>query len=323
MRLLAKSILTLLAAATSAALAQSPSFPSKPVRIVVAFPAGGGVDIVARVLSPKLIEAWGQQVLVDNRAGASGTIGTEFAARSAPDGHTLFLGTLGNLSVNQHLYPKMTVDPLRDFAPVTQVVAVHFVMVAHPLLAASNVRELIALAEAQPGKINYSSSGPGGAPHLAGELLKSMAKVNLVHIPYKGSAPSFLDLLGGRVSLTFDSLVQALPYVRDGRLKALAVLGAARSPLLPEVPTVAESGLPGYELTNWFGLVAPAATPREIVAKTHGDVARVLLDPAVSQTLSAMGATVIGNTPGEFGAVMRDESAKWGKLIKEANIRAE
>jgi tripartite-type tricarboxylate transporter receptor subunit TctC len=312
-----------LAGAAGAFAQSAESFPSKPVRIVVAFPPGGGTDIVARLLAPKLADAWGQQVLVDNRGGASGTIGTELAARAAPDGTTVLLGTLGNLAVNPHLYPKMTVDPLRDFAPVTQVVAVHFVLVAHPSLAASNVRELIALARAHPGTINYSSSGPGGAPHLAGELFKSMAKVDLVHVPYKGSAPSFQDLLGGQVSLTFDSLVQALPYVRDGRLKALAVLGSARSPLLPDVPTVAESGLPGYELTNWFGLVAPAATPRETVAKLHADVVRVLQDASIAQRLAEMGASVIGNTPEEFGAVMRADSAKWGRLIRETNIKAD
>src|SRR5262249_37831133 len=178
-------------------------------------------------------------------------------AHAAPDGTTLFLGTLGNLAVNQHLYPKMTVDPLRDFAPVTQVVAVHFVMVANPSVPARNVSELIALAKAEPGTINYSSSGPGGAPHVEGELLKSMAGVDIVHVPYKGSAPSFQDLLGGRVSFTCDSLVQALPYIRDGRLKALAVLGAARTPLLPDVPTLGGT-LPGYELHHWLGLVAPA-----------------------------------------------------------------
>jgi tripartite-type tricarboxylate transporter receptor subunit TctC len=304
----------------SSAFAQS--FPAKPVHIVVAFPPGGGTDIVARLLSPGLTNAWGQQVVVDNRAGASGTIGTEFAARAAPDGHTLFLGTLGNLAVNQHLYPKMTVDPLRDFAPITQVVAVHFVMVANPSLPARNVSELIALARSQPGKINYSSSGPGGAPHLAGELFKSMAKVDLVHVPYKGSAPSFQDLLGGQVSLTCDSLVQALPYIRDGRLVALAVLGATRSPLLPDVPTVGEA-VPGYELTNWFGLVAPAATPRAIVARVHADVVKVLKDPAIADRLSGMGATAIGNEPAEFGAVMRADSDKWGKLIREAHIKAE
>jgi tripartite-type tricarboxylate transporter receptor subunit TctC len=304
----------------SGAFAQS--FPAKPVHIVVAFPPGGGTDIVARLLSPGLTNAWGQQVVVDNRAGASGTIGTEFAARAAPDGHTLFLGTLGNLAVNQHLYPKMTVDPLRDFAPITQVVAVHFVMVANPSLPARKVSELIALARSQPGKINYSSSGPGGAPHLAGELFKSMAKVDLVHVPYKGSAPSFQDLLGGQVSLTCDSLVQALPYIRDGRLVALAVLGAARSPLLPDVPTVGET-VPGYELTNWFGLVAPAATPGAIVARVHADVVKVLKDPAIADRLSGMGATAIGNEPAEFGAVMRADSDKWGKLIREAHIKAE
>jgi tripartite-type tricarboxylate transporter receptor subunit TctC len=315
------AIVALLAVAMGAsALAQT--FPAKPVRIVVAFPAGGGVDIVARLLAPKLAEAWGQQVIVDNRAGASGVIGTEFAARSAPDGHTLLMGTLGNLSVNPHLIAKMPVDPLRDFAPITQVVAVHFVLVAHPSLPARNITELIALARSRPGEINYSSSGPGGAPHLAGELFKSIAKVNLVHVPYKGSAPSFQDLLGGQVSLTFDSLVQALPYVRDKRLNALAVLGAERSPLLPEVPTVAES-LPSYELTNWFGLVAPAAVPRAIVGKVHADVVKVLQDAGVSEKLSAMGATAVGNTPEQFGAMMRADSEKWGRLIREANIRAE
>ena len=314
-------IAALFAVATGAsALAQT--FPAKPVRIVVAFPAGGGTDIVARLLAPKLTELWGQQVLVDNRAGASGVIGTEFAARSAPDGHTLFLGTLGNLAVNPHLIEKMPVDPLRDFAPVTQVVAVHFVMVAHPSLPARNVDELIALARSRPGEINYSSSGPGGAPHLAGELFKSMAKVNLVHVPYKGSAPSFQDLLGGQVSLTCDSLVQALPYIRDKRLVALAVLGAARSPLLPGVPTVAES-LPGYELTNWFGLVAPAAVPGAIIARIHADVVKVLQDAGIAERLSTMGATAVGNTPEQFGATMRADSEKWGRLIREANIRAE
>ena len=314
-----------LAAALAALLAQAAaaqSFPSKPVRIVVAFPAGGGTDIVARLLAPRLTDAWGQQVIVDNRAGASGVIGTEFAARSVADGTTLFLGTLGNLAVNQHLYPKMTVDPLRDFAPVTQVVAVHFAMVANPSVPARNVSELIALAKSRPGEINYSSSGPGGAPHLAGELFKTMAGVDIVHVPYKGSAPSFQDLLGGRVSFTCDSLVQALPYIRDGRLKALAVLGAARTPLLPDVPTVGET-LPGYELTNWFGLVAPAATPAPVVAKVHDDVVKQLRDPAIAEKLSGMGATAIGNTPAEFGAVMKADSEKWGKLIREAHVKAE
>jgi tripartite-type tricarboxylate transporter receptor subunit TctC len=292
------------------------------VRIIVAFPPGGGVDIVARAVGPKLTEIWRQQVIVDNRAGASGMIGTEFAARAAPDGHTIFIGTLGNLAVNPHLFPKMAVDPLRDFVPVTLLVAVHFVMVAHPSLPARNVKELIALARARPGQINYSSSGAGGAPHLGGELFKVMAKVDLVHVPYKGSGPSFQDLLGGHVSMTFDSLVQSLPYIKSGKLKALAVLGKMRSPLLPEVPTVAET-VPGYDLTNWFGLVAPAATPREIIAKLNEDWAKVLLNPEVRTKLSGMGADVVGNKPEEFGAFMKAETAKWAKLVKEAHIRAE
>jgi tripartite-type tricarboxylate transporter receptor subunit TctC len=303
--------------------AQAPAaFPVKPVRIIVAFPPGGGTDIVARIVAARLSEGWGQQVLVDNRAGASGVIGTELAARAAPDGYTWLMGTMGNLTVNQHLY-KMAIDPQRDLTALTQVVAVHFVMVAHPSLPAKNVKELIALARARPGQINYSSSGPGGAPHLGGELFKSMAKVDLLHIPYKGSGPSFTDLLGGQVSLTFDSLVQSLPYIKAGKLNALAVLGPKRSPLLPQTPTVAQSGVPGYELTNWFGLAVPAATPRELIARLHADVAKVLAQPEVREKLQGMGADAIGSRPEEFAAFMRAETAKWARVIREANIRAE
>jgi tripartite-type tricarboxylate transporter receptor subunit TctC len=299
------------------------TFPVKPVRIIVAFPPGGGTDIVARLVAQKLSDAWGQQAIVENRAGASGVIGTEAAARAAPDGYTWFMGTMGNLTVNQHLYAKMPVDPLRDFTALSQVVAVHFVMVSHPSLPAKNVKELIALAKAHPGQINYSSSGPGGAPHLAGELLKKMAGINLMHIPYKGSGPSFTDLLGGQVSLTCDSLVQALPYIKAGKLNALAVLGSKRSPLLPNVPTVAESGVPGYELTNWFGLVLPAATPRDLVNRLYGDVSKALAPADIRDKLQAMGADVIGSRPEQFAAFMRAESAKWAKVIKDAHIRAE
>lgn len=320
MRKWSSLILLPLLAALGSAHAQN--FPVRSVRIIVAFPAGGGTDIVARIISPRLTEMWGQQVIVENRAGASGVIGTEAAARSAPDGHTLFMATMGNATVNQHLYAKMPVDPLRDLAPVSQVVAVHFVMVAHPSLPARSIKELIALARSKPGEINYSSSGPGGAPHLGMELFKSMAKVDLVHIPYKGSGPSFADLLGGQVSLTSDSLVQALPYVRDNRLRALGVLGAKRSPLLPDVPTIAET-VPGYELTNWFGLLVPAGTPRDLVSRINAAVVKVLQQSDVRERLVAMGADVVGSSPDEFGAFMQAESAKWAKVIKEAHIRAE
>jgi tripartite-type tricarboxylate transporter receptor subunit TctC len=297
-------------------------FPSKPVRIIVAFPPGGGTDIVARAMGPRLTEIWNQPVVVENRAGASGVIGTEIAAHAPPDGHTLFMGTLGNFTANQYLYAKMPVDPLRDLAPLSQVVAVHFVMVAHPSLPAKNVKELIALAKAHPGQINYSSSGPGGAPHLGVELFKSMAKVDLVHIPYKGSGPSFVDLLAGQVSLTCDSVLQSLPYIKAGRLRALAVLGSKRTAVLPEVATVGET-VPGYELTNWFGLAVPVATPRDLVNRLYGDLSKVMQQAEFKDRISNMGADVIGSTPDQFGAFMKAESAKWGKVIREAHIRAE
>jgi len=266
---------------------------------------------------------WGQQVLVENRAGASGIIGTEAAARSAPDGYTLFMGTMGNLTVNRHLFPKMTVDPLKDFAPITDVVAVHFVMVAHPSVPAKNVKELIALARARPGQVTYGSSGAGGAPHLAGELLKMMAKLDLQHVPYKGSAQSAQDLMGGQIMLGFDSILQNLPQIRSGRLKALAVLGKVRSPTMPDVPTMAESGVPGYDLTNWFGLVLPAATPPDISRKIAGDVIKALALQDVRAKFTEMGATVVGDSQQEFAAYMRAESEKWAKVIKVAGIRAE
>jgi tripartite-type tricarboxylate transporter receptor subunit TctC len=299
------------------------AFPTKPVKVIVAFPPGGGTDIVARLIAPRLGDTWGQPVIVENRAGAAGVIGTEAAARAEPDGHTLFMATMGNMTANQHLYPSMTVDPLRAFAPITKVVDVHFVFMANPTLAANNVQELIALAKRRPGEIAYSSSGAGGAPHLAMELFKRQAGVNLTHVPYKGSAPSITDLMGGRVMLSMDSLVQSLPHIKAGRLKALAVLGPKRSALLPDVPTVAESGLPGYALTNWFGLLAPAATPPDRIAKLHDDVVAVLRDAEIRRKIEALGADVVGNSPEEFGAAMRAESAQWAEIIRSAGIKAQ
>src|SRR3954454_20572315 len=252
------------------------AFPSKPVKIIVAFPPGGGTDIVARVVGARLSDVWSQPVVVENRAGASGTIGTEIAARADPDGYTLFMATMGNMTANQHLYPNMAVDPLRAFAPVTKVVDVHFVLLANPSLPAKGVQELIEVAKQRPGEIAYSSSGAGGAPHLAMELFKRRGGIDLQHVPYKGSGPSFNDLIGGRVMLTMDSLVQSLPHIKAGRLKALAVLGPKRTVLLPDVPTISESGVPGYALTIWFGLVAPAGTSKEVLSKINSDVRRIL-----------------------------------------------
>lgn len=322
-RIHAVAVSMLALALLDAGAAGAQAYPSRLVRIIVAFPAGGGTDITARVLAEKLSGTWGQQVIVENRAGASGMIGTEAAARAAPDGHTLFMGTMGNLTVNKHLFPQMSVDPIRDFAPITNVVAVHFVMVAHPSVPAKNVKELIALAKKQPGQITYGSSGAGGAPHLAGEMLKMLAKIDIQHVPYKGSALSAQDLMGGQIMLGFDSILQNLPQVRSGRLKALAVLGRVRSPTMPDVPTVAESGVPGYDLTNWFGLVLPVATPGSVSKKIADDAIKALALPDVRARFSDMGATVVGDSPAEFGAYLRAESAKWANVIKVGGIRAQ
>jgi len=322
MRFMMKAITAAVCAALSCAV-MAQSFPAKPVRIVVPFPPGGGVDIVARVVGPKLSAQYGQQVIVENRAGAAGIIGTEFAARAAPDGYTWAIATLGNLAANKHLYARMTVDPLKDLAAVTQVVDVHFVMVAHPSLPAKTVPQLIALAKARPGEITYASSGAGGAPHLGGELFNRLAGVKITHVPYKGSGPSFADLLGGHVSLTYDSMLQALPYIRDKKLVALGVLGAKRAAALPDVPTIAEQGVKGYELTNWFGLVVPAATPKDLIVRIHGDFTKVLQDREIRDRIAGMGADVVGNSPEQFAAFWRNESEKWGRVIREAGIRAE
>ncbi|ANN76397.1 Bug family tripartite tricarboxylate transporter substrate binding protein [Bordetella flabilis] len=317
-----RAALVLAAVACSVGVAQAETFPDKPVRMVVAFPAGGGTDIVARLIAERLTARWGQQVIVDNRGGAGGVIGTEIAARSAPDGYTIFMATLGNLSINPHLY-KMNVDPIKDLAPISNVVDVNFVLVANPSFPAKTVKDLIESARKQPGQINFSSSGVGGAPHLAGELFNEMAGVKLTHVPYKGSAPSFTDLIGGQVAVTFDSLVQALPYIQAGKLRPLAVLASRRSALLPDVPTLAEAGVPGYDFANWFGLVAPAGVPADRIRKLNTDVRAVLSQPAVQEQLARMGAVPAGDTPEQFGKLIRDESAKWARIIREQDIRAQ
>jgi tripartite-type tricarboxylate transporter receptor subunit TctC len=271
---------------------------------------------------PKLAESLGQQVIVDNRAGAAGIVGTEIAAKAPPDGHTWFIGTLGNLAANPMLYSKLPFDIARDFAPITHVVDVWFILIAHPSLPVKSVKELIALAKARPGQLNYSSSGAGGGPHLAVELLNSMAGTKMTHIPYKGSGPGMTDLLAGQVQLTIDSVVQSLPYVKAGKLRALAITGAKRTPLLPEVPIVGET-LRGYDVTNWFGLVVPVATPPEIRARIHAEVVKVLLAPDIKERLLSMGAEPVANTPEAFGAFLKAETAKWGKVIRDADIKAQ
>jgi tripartite-type tricarboxylate transporter receptor subunit TctC len=299
------------------------AFPAKPIRIIVAFPPGGGTDIVARMISPKLGEALGTQVVVDNRAGAQGIVGTEIAAKSPPDGHTLFMGTLGNISVNPVLWGnKLPFNMERDFAPLTQVVDVWFVQMIHPSLPAKNPRELIALAKSQPGVLNFYSSGAGGAPHLAAEMFNMMAGVKTTHVPYKGSAPGQTDLMAGHIQIGYDSMVQSLPFIKAGKLRALATLGARRTPLLPDVPPMNDF-LPGFGLTNWFALMIPAATPADIRNRLHGEVVKILRMPDIRERLLAMGAEPVGSTQEQFGAFIKSEAAKWGKVIRDANIKPE
>ncbi len=297
-------------------------FPVRPVTIIVAFPPGGGTDIVARKLAQRLSVRWGQPVIVDNKAGAAGTIGTTAVARADPNGYTLLMATLGNMAINQHMYA-MEIDPTKDLAAVTNVVGVDFVMVTNPKLPVSNVSEFLTLARSKPGALNYSSSGIGGAPHLAAELFMSLTGVRVTQVPYKGSGPSIADLVGGQVDFSFDSLVQCLPQIQAGKLRALAVLGTRRSPLLPDVPTMQESGVHGYEFTNWFGLVAPARTPREIVDKINADVVAALSEPQLHGELEQMGAVVVANSPAQFMTQINADSAKWGKIVTEGNIKGQ
>jgi len=290
--------------------------------MIVAFPPGGGTDIVARKLAQVLSTQWNQPVIVDNKGGAGGTIGTSFTAKADPNGYTLLMATLGNMAINQHLY-KMDIDPVKDLRGVSNVVGVNFVLVTNPSLPVNNVADLIELAKKSPGSLNYSSSGSGGAPHLAAELFMSLTGTKFTHVPYKGSGPSLADLVGGQVDFTFDSLVQALPQIKAGRLKAIAVLGAKRSPILPDVPTIAESGVPGYEFTNWFGVVVPSKTPNGIVDQLNKDIVNALQQKELRSTLEAMGADVVGNSADDFQKQILDDSLKWGKIIKLGNIKGD
>jgi tripartite-type tricarboxylate transporter receptor subunit TctC len=296
--------------AWAAALAQA--FPSKPVRIVVPFPPGGGADTLTRIMEPKLVAIWGQPVIVENRPGASGHIGADFVAKSVPDGTTLLMSSTASLT-------EKNVD---QFAPVSLVSASPYVVTANPKVAAANVRELIALAKASPGKLSFASSGTGAASHLSAELFKSMAGVDLLHVPYKGTGQAVTDLVAGHVNLMFAPAQTVMPYVREGRLRALALTGSKRSETLPDLPTVAESGLPGYEAVGWFGLLAPAATPQATVAKISADANRVLAEREVREKMLGLGADPSGDTPEEFARFIRNDQAKWSKLMKEAGIAA-
>lgn len=314
------SLCLLLAQCLMVPVAAAQAYPARPVRIVIGFPPGGGIDIVARILAPRLGEALGQSVVVDNRPGANGVVGMDAVAKAPPDGYTVFLGTLGNFSVNPSFYPNLPFNADTAFTPLTQLASVAFILYANPGLPAKNVAELIAHARANPGKLNYSSSGNGGLPHLAGELFAAATGTAMVHVPYKGSAPSIADVMGGQVQLTFEAAAIGLPHLRTGKLRALATTGAKRLSFASEIPTIAET-VAGFEVVNWYGMALPAGTPREIVTRLHAEIARAMALPDIKEKMVAQGTDPVGSTPEEFGAFVRSESAKWTRVIRQANIR--
>ena len=310
-----------LACAALPALAQP--YPARPVRLVVTFAAGGGADLVARTLAPRLSEALGQTVVVENRAGANGAVGAEAVAKSPADGHTLLLGAAGTMVVAPHLNPMLLFDTFKDFAPVSLVATSPFAVVVHPAVKATSIRELIALARAAPGSLSFGTSGTGGSPHLAGELFKSLTGTHLLHVPYKGLAPAITDLLGGQIQVMFADVGLVNAHLKAGKLRGLATTGATRSTLLPDLPTVAEAGVPGYAGGTWYGIFAPAGTAAAIVTRLNEETRKALALPEVRAALLALGVEGAGNTPEQFVAFVRDEHAKWGKVIREGGIRAE
>ena len=311
-----------LLATTCIAQAQQPTYPTKTIRLVVPLVAGGPTDILARLIAYPLGERLGHQVVVDNRPGAGGNIGAEMVAKSPPDGYTLFMGTSGPISINVSLYPKIGYDPLRDFAPIILAASAPFVVVVHPALPVSNIKQLITLAKTKPGQLNYGQV-PGAAAHLASELFKMSAGVDMVFVPYKGAAPANNDLVAGQIQLSFASTPGAMPLVKGGRLKALAISSAKRIAKLPDLPTIAESGIAGYEASVWYGIVAPAKTPPEIIARLYKESAAILQDRATREKMDAndFEATVLN--PEQFGAFIRREIEKWGKVVKTTGARAE
>ena len=297
-------------------------YPARPVRIIVPFPAGGIADVYARLIGARIGESWGQPVVVENRTGAGGNIGADAVAKSPPDGYTIAMGSLGTHAVNVSLFASMPYDPVRDFAPIAHVLEAEGLLVVHPSVAAQNVAELIGLLRAKPGAMTYASAGMGTASHLAGELFKALAKVEMLHVPYKGNVPAITDLLAGQTSLLFATMPTVLPHAKAGKLRALATIGAARAAAAPELPTVAET-LPGFEVNNWIGLFAPAATPPDIVQRWNAEVLRTMQSPQIQARLPAEGARFIPTTPEQFGAFVKAEIAKWAPVVKASGARVE
>ena len=309
------------ALAAGTALAQP--YPSKPIRLVLPYPPGGGSDTIARPLAQKLSESFGQQVIVDNRGGAGGNVGMELAARAAPDGYTILLALTAQLAVNVSLYKKLPYDPVRDYAPVTLLGSGVYLLVVHPSLPAKTVKELISLARARPGQIAYASSGNGSGGHLAAELLNTMAGIKLLHVPYKGGGPALIDLLAGQVQVLFATHLSSWQHVQSGRIRALAVSTAKRPASLPDLPTLAESGVPGYDSGVWYAVLAPAGTPREIIARLNGEIIRALNQPDFRSLLTNNSIDPIGSTPEQLGAYIRSEIKKYAKVVKDADVRVD
>lgn len=303
-----------IAQANSNTMAQA--FPNKPITIIVPFPAGGTTDILARIVGQNMSEQFGQTVVIDNRAGAGGNIGSQAVARAPADGYTLLMGTVGTHSINPHLYANMPFDPIKDFAPLSRVAMVPNLLVVNPSRPYRSVKELIAYAKANPGKVNFASSGNGTSIHLSGELFRQMAQLDMQHVPYRGSSPAVTDLVGGQVDIMFDNMPSAISHVRAGKLIPLAVTTSTRSPELPDVPTIAESGLPGYEATSWFGLFAPAQTPPDVIRTLHTAIDKALQDPAVIAQFTKQGAQANRETPESFAAFIKSENEKWSKVVK-------
>lgn len=317
------AVAAILGAATGIAAAQEGAshYPTKTIRMVVGFPPGGGTDVMARLVAPKLSESWNQQVVIDNRPGATGIIGANLVAKAAPDGYTLLMGHVSTNAIAASLFSKLPYDPEKDFAPITRVSSVPHILVVHPSLDVHTVKELIALAKAKPGQLVFPSAGNGSTPHLAGEIFKTMTGVNLIHVPYKGSGQSVQDLLGGQVQVAFDTTPTLIQYVKAGKLRPLGVSTLKRLASVPDVPTIAESGVPGYEVTTWYGLFAPPGTPPEIVRKVHAEVVKIVRLPDIAARLDSMGTDETTNaTPEEFAALVKTDIAKYAKVIKAAGL---
>jgi tripartite-type tricarboxylate transporter receptor subunit TctC len=309
-----------LAAAVGDGLAQP--YPGKPVRVVVPSSPGGGTDIVARIVAPELAKRLGQQFVIDNRPGAGTMIGIEIVAKSPPDGYALLM-TPSTLAINSALYKKVPYDPVRDFSPITELISSPSIIVVHPSVPVKTIKELIAFARARPGEMNYASAGAGTYPHMTMELFQSMAKIKMVHIPYKGTGPAMIDMLAGHTAVMAGTILSVMPHVRDGRLRALGITSEKRSPVVPEIPTVSEAGLPGFESVQWSGFLAPAKTPREIVTRLHAEATRILQQPETRERFAGDGADAVGNTPDEFGRFVQSELVKWAKVARNAGIKPE